>query len=479
MTLSSSELPFQLGQKLSEGAFANIYLARERESRSADLFAVKVIDKRGIVKAGRQTLKQIDGEVRLHKLCGSDRRPNIIDFLAADETSSGHVWICMEFASGGDLFDKIEPDVGVGNGLAHHYFKQMLSGLKFIHSQGVSHRDIKPENILLDADGRLKIADFGLAALYQYQGKRRNLNTCCGSPPYAAPEILSTYDGEKVDVWSAGVVLFTLYLGSNPWNEPTSQDKLFRDFARSRGNPTYDPWHRLDAEVYDLLQHIFAIDPSKRCTLADIESHPWVQRQLPETTGIVLANELMSRLQVNLSTPPSATQRASQKQSATPLSQQLSVTSQDIETHQTQQASQRDRPLEFLEDDPALSQFTGGTQVLESLTQRARRFADITGSERLTRFFSTWPPDALLDLLVEALAALDVTIVKFDAEAKVVHFKALDSTACPMYGSIELYRLKNEMTVADFVKRKGDPQHWRRFFKVVTYHVCQAVYTQQ
>lgn len=203
----SNELPYQIGQRLSEGAFASIYLCRERDARTPEVFAIKIIDKSGIIKSGRQTQKQIDGEVRLHRLCGSDKKPNIIDYIASDETSLGSLWICMEFAEGGDLFDKIEPDVGVDENIARLYFKQLLAGLQFIHSKGVSHRDIKPENILLDADGRLKIADFGLAALYQYQGKRRQLNTCCGSPPYAAPEIITSYDGEKVDVWSAGIVV--------------------------------------------------------------------------------------------------------------------------------------------------------------------------------------------------------------------------------------------------------------------------------
>lgn len=203
----ANELPFQLGQRLSEGAYASIYLCREKGTPSPELYAIKIIDKRGIIASGRQTQKQIEGEVRLHKLCGSNQTGNIIDFIASNETSLGSLWICMEFAEGGDLFDKIEPDLGVDEDIARFYFKQLLAGLQFIHRKGVSHRDIKPENILLDADGRLKIADFGLAALYQYQGKRRMLNTCCGSPPYAAPEIITSYDGEKVDVWSAGVVV--------------------------------------------------------------------------------------------------------------------------------------------------------------------------------------------------------------------------------------------------------------------------------
>lgn len=114
----------------------------------------------------------------------------------------------MEFAEGGDLFDKIgmvilcpylgetqtdrvrkEPDVGVPEDIAHFYFTQLISGVSFLHSKGVAHRDIKPENMLLDRDGNLKIADFGLASLFALKGQFKYSTTLCGSPPYVAPEV--------------------------------------------------------------------------------------------------------------------------------------------------------------------------------------------------------------------------------------------------------------------------------------------------
>ena len=422
----AQHIPFQLGQRISHGAFANIYLGRDRQS--AEIYAIKVIDKRGIIKSGRQTLKQIDGEVKLHKLCG--KHDHIIEFFSADETPSGHVWICMEFASGGDLFDKIEPDLGLPEDIALLYFKQMIAGLTYIHSQGVSHRDVKPENILLDADGRLKVADFGLAALYQYQGKKRSLSTCCGSPPYAAPEILSTYDGEKVDVWSSAIVLFALCLGSTPWNEPTCQDELFKEFVES-GVPQCEPWTRLSSDVLDLLKKMLSIDAGRRYTFAQVSQHPWMTRRTPEVDGITLANTLMSRMQVDL---PSSSQHV-----------------QDI-------------------DDPAFSQFTAGSQVLESLTQRARRFADVTGSERLTRAFSVYPKHEIEELLRSVLPGLRVS---YDAGI----IQTLDSTGCVLLGSIGVFPYRDGLNVIEFVKRKGDPTHWRRLFKTVMYSIKQVIYT--
>lgn len=472
------DLPYQLGQRLSEGLYANIYLCRQRRSSAAEVYAIKVIDKQGIIEAGRQTQKQIDGEVRLHKLCGTDRHAHIIDFIAADETPAGYVWICMEFASGGDLFDKIEPDLGLEEDIAQLYFKQMLAGLQFIHAKGVSHRDIKPENILLDADGRLKIADFGLAALYQYQGKRRMLSTCCGSPPYAAPEILSSYDGEKVDVWSAGVVLFALCLGSTPWNEPTSQCSLFRQFARSRGAPRYEPWDRLSPGVFDLLQHIFSIDPMNRYTLADISAHKWVARHIPTPDPLTLANTLMSRLQVDLTQPPPGSQ-VSLQATPTSLSQQMGNAEDEEMVPTTQVARQPQLPINFVDDDPALSQYTASSHVLESLTQRARRFADITGSDRLTRFFSLWPMQDLSELLSAALTHLQISHrpdpVINETSLRV---KALDTTGCQLLGHLTLHQSSSrEIVIVEFTKRKGDPQQFRRLFKIIVYQCREAVYT--
>ena len=143
----------------------------------------------------------------------------------------------MEYAEGGDLFDKIEADVGVSEDIAHFYFTQLISGVSYMHSKGVGHRDIKPENILLSNAGNLKIADFGLATLFEYQGQTKLSTTMCGSPPYIAPEVISCskstqsrnapkasgYSANLVDIWSCGVVLFVLLVGNTPWDEPTSQ----------------------------------------------------------------------------------------------------------------------------------------------------------------------------------------------------------------------------------------------------------------
>jgi len=157
---------------------------------------------------------------------------NVLEFLTAVIVEPGTespyipaIYMLLEFAAGGDLFDKIAPDVGVVEEVAHFYFLQLLSGLNYIHAEGVCHRDLKPENLLLDAAGTLKISDFGLCSVYKLKesGRIRMLTERCGSLPYVAPELNTDkpYGAEPIDIWGVGVILFTMIAGNTPWDEPT------------------------------------------------------------------------------------------------------------------------------------------------------------------------------------------------------------------------------------------------------------------
>jgi serine/threonine-protein kinase Chk1 len=134
--------------------------------------------------------KQIELEFSLHERLG--RHANIIQFLAAGQDEAW-IWLALELAEGGDLFDKIEADEGVGVDVAHLYFTQLVEAIGWCHGKGIAHRDIKPENMLLSERGDLKLADFGLATqfLSPRTGERKTCGMVCGSPPYIAPEILA------------------------------------------------------------------------------------------------------------------------------------------------------------------------------------------------------------------------------------------------------------------------------------------------
>lgn len=142
------------------------------------------------------------------------KHANIIKFISSQEDAQ-NTYIIMGHSSGGELFDKIEPDVGMSVDLAHFYFRQLISAVKYLHSRGVCHRDIKPENILLDEYGWLQIADFGCASVFRYNGVTKALNEICGSAPYIAPEVVKPpYRAEPIDLWSCGIVLYVMLAGS-------------------------------------------------------------------------------------------------------------------------------------------------------------------------------------------------------------------------------------------------------------------------
>lgn len=107
-----------------------------------------------------------------------------------------------------------EPDVGMPRYRAQKYFRQLISGVEYLHGRGVAHRDLKPENLLLDGNDNLKISDFGLATIYRLQGKERRLEKKCGTLPYVAPEVLQrSYLAEPADIWSCGIILVALLSG--------------------------------------------------------------------------------------------------------------------------------------------------------------------------------------------------------------------------------------------------------------------------
>ncbi len=186
------------------------------------------------------------------------------------------IFIVLELITGGELFDKIVAEGRFDEPTARFYFRQLLKGVKYCHGQGVCHRDLKPENLLLDANGLLKISDFGLSALYtgsaEDEGRATLLHTTCGTPNYVAPEVLADkgYDGRAADVWSCGVILYVLLAGFLPFDEP-HMSALFRKIQKA--DFTYPSW--FTAPVRALIDRILIPDPVRRIGLPDIEADAW------------------------------------------------------------------------------------------------------------------------------------------------------------------------------------------------------------
>ncbi|PWN46204.1 Pkinase-domain-containing protein [Ceraceosorus guamensis] len=284
---------YRLAQVIGGGGFSRVFKALNASATKHRLAAVKLVHY--VAPSSQSTRKQhppdrraLQKEVQVHALL---RHENVLEFIAAKEIGVGKdsatlarernwvagLYMVLEFAEGGDLFDKIPPDQGVEEDLAHFYFMQLIAALEYCHGQGIAHRDVKPENLLLDSQGNLKLADFGLCAVYKYQGKTRELNGPCGSLPYIAPEMNGLpYKGEPVDVWSAGAVLFAMLVGNTPWDEPTKRSPEYVAYL-SGELFDYDPWPRLSPDSFSLLQKMMCPDPRKRISLAEIKRHRWYQ----------------------------------------------------------------------------------------------------------------------------------------------------------------------------------------------------------
>lgn len=187
------------------------------------------------------------------------------------------VYIILEYVSGGLLFDLCEKAEGLGEDGGRFFFKQMIDVVSYMHKNDVAHRDLKPENILLDGQLNLKVADFGFATCTDLD----NLNSFKGTLSYMAPEIKlrKTYDGRQVDIFSLGVILYSMVVGHFPFEEAKSSDFFYKIILKGQ----IDKYWRITGEeklsddFKDLCMKMFSFDGNKRPTIEEIKVHPWVK----------------------------------------------------------------------------------------------------------------------------------------------------------------------------------------------------------
>ncbi|KAJ3113017.1 protein kinase, AMP-activated, alpha 2 catalytic subunit [Phlyctochytrium bullatum] len=195
--------------------------------------------------------------------------------LAEHCTSREKIFLVMEFAAGGDLYDFIKRNKPVSEKTCRHFFRQIISAVDYCHRNSVIHRDLKPENCLIDDYGNIKIIDFGFGNTFH---RERTLDTYCGSPYYAAPEMIrgTPYVGPEVDIWSLGVILYAMLMGSLPFDH-SDQSQMYSLILRG----CYTPLENVSESVKDLIARMLTVDPVQRAKMHEIINHPWTNLEYP------------------------------------------------------------------------------------------------------------------------------------------------------------------------------------------------------
>jgi 5'-AMP-activated protein kinase catalytic alpha subunit len=274
---------YELGRLLGQGTFAKVYHARNLVTGVN--VAIKVVDKEKVLKVGM--VDQIKREISVMRLV---RHPNVVELYEVMATKT-KIFIVMEYAKGGELFNKIAKGK-LKVDVARRYFQQLISAVDFCHSRGVYHRDLKPENLLLDENDNLKVSDFGLSTLSESKCQDGLLHTTCGTPAYVAPEVINRkgYEGCKADIWSCGVILFVLLAGYLPFHDQNLME-MYRKIGK--GEVKFPKWFAL--EVRRLLSRILDPNLKTRISMAKIMENSWFKKGLEKPIVIDIGkNELAS-----------------------------------------------------------------------------------------------------------------------------------------------------------------------------------------
>ncbi|XP_069916348.1 serine/threonine-protein kinase BRSK2 isoform X4 [Oryctolagus cuniculus] len=252
--------PYRLEKTLGKGQTGLVKLGIH--CVTCQKVAVKIVNRE---KLSESVLMKVEREIAILKLI---EHPHVLKLHDVYENKK-YLYLVLEHVSGGELFDYLVKKGRLTPKEARKFFRQIISALDFCHSHSICHRDLKPENLLLDERNNIRIADFGMASL---QVGDSLLETSCGSPHYACPEVIrgEKYDGRKADVWSCGVILFALLVGALPFDD----DNLRQLLEKVKRGVFHMP-HFIPPDCQSLLRGMIEVDAARRLTLEHIQKHTW------------------------------------------------------------------------------------------------------------------------------------------------------------------------------------------------------------
>ena len=257
----NNEGSIEIKQIIGKGNFGKVLLGIVK--KTGEKIAIKIIDKVKMNKccSSNQLKRELNAMTQMDNL-------NVIKIYKIDDKENEYK-IYMEYCEKGELYDHIVKNKYLEEEEASYYYYQLINGLEYIHSKNIVHRDLKPENLLITKDYILKIIDFGLS---NYHDIDNLLNTPCGSPSYASPEMVSgkQYNGTLVDIWCTGIILFAMLSGYLPF-EANDNYSLFKKIIECKIDYPID----ISKSAIDLMKKILINDPSKRITIQGIKKHPF------------------------------------------------------------------------------------------------------------------------------------------------------------------------------------------------------------
>ena len=262
---------FQLIEPIGQGAFGQVWKCGDR--LTGNLFACKAINIRALREDPR-IYENFKNELRAN---AQIRHPGIVRLMDV-QCDNENMFLILELCQNGTLESRVRANNGLSEEEAQSVFRQLMRTIEYIHRQSYAHRDVTLKNILVADGGVIKLTDFGLC---KRREESQMCTTMCGTFVYVAPEMLKCerYDAFKVDVWSAGICLYSMVTNHLPWliDDNTPTELIWKATAEQicSGNIIYD--EGMSEDLKGLLSQMLTVDPDERPTARDVLDHPWVQ----------------------------------------------------------------------------------------------------------------------------------------------------------------------------------------------------------